>query len=95
MLFSSMQKPIASWRIVSGGGTSAVFQPYRKGSRTVSDRSKSAGLACPRCKTKMDEVVRIAPLAGEPGLIGYECPACFYVTSVLIQPKERDSQAQR
>jgi len=32
----------------------------------------------------MDEVVRIAPLASEPGLIGYECPACCYVTSVLL-----------
>jgi hypothetical protein len=35
----------------------------------------------------MDEVVRIAPLAIEPGLIGYECPVCCYVTSVLLQPK--------
>jgi hypothetical protein len=34
----------------------------------------------------MDEVVRIAPLANEPGLIGYECPACSYVTSVILQP---------
>jgi hypothetical protein len=31
--------------------------------------------------------VRIAPLVGEPGLIGYECPACCYVTSELLQPK--------
>jgi hypothetical protein len=35
----------------------------------------------------MDEVVRIAPLESEPGLIGYECPACSYVTSVLLQSK--------
>ena len=34
----------------------------------------------------MDEVLRIAHLAGEPGLIAYECPSCGYVTSVLIQP---------
>jgi hypothetical protein len=34
----------------------------------------------------MDEVVRIAPLIGEPGLIGYECPKCAYVTSVVVQP---------
>jgi hypothetical protein len=34
----------------------------------------------------MDEVVSIAPLIGEPGLIGYECPKCGYVTSVLVQP---------
>jgi len=32
----------------------------------------------------MDEVVRIEPLQNEPGLIGYECPSCCYVTSVLI-----------
>jgi hypothetical protein len=34
----------------------------------------------------MDEVVRIAPLPGEPGLIAYECPGCGYVTSVLSHP---------
>jgi hypothetical protein len=34
----------------------------------------------------MDEVVSIAPLAGEPGLIAYECPSCGYVTSVLLHP---------
>jgi hypothetical protein len=32
----------------------------------------------------MDEVVRIEPIQHEPGLIGYECPSCCYVTSVLI-----------
>jgi predicted RNA-binding Zn-ribbon protein involved in translation (DUF1610 family) len=35
----------------------------------------------------MDEVVSIAPVAGEPGLTAYECPNCGYVTSVLEQPK--------
>ena len=35
----------------------------------------------------MDEVVSIAPVAGEPGLAAYECPKCGYVTSVLQQPK--------
>jgi hypothetical protein len=40
--------------------------------RNVSDHlSKSGGFACPRCKAKMDEVVRIAPLVDEPGLIAY------------------------
>jgi hypothetical protein len=52
------------------------------------DLSKSQGFACPRCKTIMGEVVRIAPLTDEAGLIGYECPACCYVTSVLLQPKQ-------
>jgi hypothetical protein len=35
----------------------------------------------------MEEVVRIAPVQNEPGLIGYECPSCSYVTSVLTPPK--------
>jgi hypothetical protein len=36
----------------------------------------------------MDEVVSIAPVAGEPGLTAYECPNCGYVTSVLEPPKD-------
>ena len=36
----------------------------------------------------MYEVVRIAPLPGEPGLIAYECPGCGYVTSVLSHSEE-------
>jgi len=64
------------------------FEPYRQGVVChVPDPLKS-GFPCPRCKTIMDEVVRIAPLAGELGLIGYECPGCCYVTSVLLQPKK-------
>jgi hypothetical protein len=54
---------------------------------SVTDLSTSHGFECPRCKTIMDEVVRIAPLVSEPGLIGYECPACCYVTSVILPPK--------
>ena len=41
----------------------------------------------------MDEVVSIAPLAGEPGLIAYECPSCGYVTSVLFHPDGANSRA--
>jgi hypothetical protein len=40
----------------------------------------------------MDEVVRIAPVERQPGLIGYECPACSYVTSVLLQPLRANAQ---
>jgi hypothetical protein len=41
----------------------------------------------------MDEVVRIAPLQDDPGLIGYECPSCRYVTSVFWhEPKEPKAQ---
>jgi len=43
----------------------------------------SDSVACPRCKFPMDEVVTIAPVGDEPGLIAYECPSCCYVTSVL------------
>jgi hypothetical protein len=35
----------------------------------------------------MEEIVRIDPVGSEPGLIGYECPACGYVTSVLTSPR--------
>jgi uncharacterized Zn finger protein len=48
---------------------------------------KRGAIACPRCKkAPMEEVVRIDPVGNEPGLIGYECPSCGYVTSVLTQP---------
>jgi transposase-like protein len=50
----------------------------------VSDLAKRRGtVACPRCKAPMEEVVSIAPVQGEPGLIAYECPSCRYITSVL------------
>jgi len=35
----------------------------------------------------MKDVVTIAPVASEPGLIAYECPRCGYVTSVLHYPR--------
>jgi len=54
----------------------------------MSDPSKRRGtIACPRCKAPMEEVVRIAPVQTEPGLIGYECSACGYVTSILTPPQ--------
>jgi hypothetical protein len=58
----------------------------------VSDLAKREGtLACPRCKAPMKEVVRIAPVQREPGLIAYECPSC--VTSVLIEPSTIEKHA--
>jgi hypothetical protein len=33
----------------------------------------------------MEAIVTIEPALGEPGLIGYECPKCVYVTSELVQ----------
>jgi len=76
-------EPITSWRVVA---KECIWSPRVCG---VSDLPKREGFACPRCKVLMDEMVRIAPLANEPGLIGYECPACRYVTSVVLQPMRR------
>jgi uncharacterized Zn finger protein len=57
----------------------------------MSDLAKREGtLACPRCKAPMKDVVRIAPAHGDSGLIAYECPACGYVTSVLIDHQRDD-----
>ncbi len=50
-------------------------------------RRGTEGPACPRCRAVMKDVVTIAPVASEPGLIAYECPRCGYVTSVLHYPR--------
>ena len=48
---------------------------------------KRGAIACPRCKkAAMEEILRIAPVGREPGLIAYECQSCGYVTSVLTRP---------
>jgi hypothetical protein len=31
----------------------------------------------------MKEVLSIAPVKSDPGMIAYECPSCGYLTSVL------------
>jgi hypothetical protein len=50
----------------------------------VADLPKKLGtIACTRCKAPMEEVLRIAPVGHEPGLIAYECQFCGYVTSIL------------
>jgi hypothetical protein len=84
VLFFFDAEPIASWRVVR-----SAFESLACG---VSDLPKGKGFACPRCKAIMDEVVRIAPGVGQPGLIGYECSACSYVTSVLLQPLRANPQ---
>ena len=43
----------------------------------------------------MTVVVQIPPLGSGPGLIGYECPKCVYVTSVLWRQKTNTTQANR
>jgi predicted RNA-binding Zn-ribbon protein involved in translation (DUF1610 family) len=40
----------------------------------------------------MKDVVTIAPLASEPGLIAYECPNCGHVTSVLVRAADTAAQ---
>jgi hypothetical protein len=60
-------------------------------------------LTCARCRTRMPEVVTIAPMGRQPGLVAYEYPKCAYVTSVLAlsatthptvrRRKERDAAA--
>jgi hypothetical protein len=74
---------------VANNGETQLKRALTQGAGIVSNLSRSkrgAGLACSRCGNAMDEVVRIAPLPGEPGLIAYECPGCGYVTSVLSHP---------
>ena len=58
------------------------------GSRVSDVLKRPDTVQCPRCRAMMDEVVRIAPLQDEPGLIGYECPSCKYVTSFFWQPQD-------
>jgi uncharacterized Zn finger protein len=53
----------------------------------VSDVRKEDGPRCPRCGAGLNEVVTIEPMAGDPGLIAYECSKCGYVTSELREPK--------
>jgi hypothetical protein len=60
----------------TGGAMSDVARTQRR-ARTLS---------CPRCGTAMEAIVTIEPTLGQPGLIGYECPKCVYVTSELVQP---------
>jgi hypothetical protein len=42
---------------------------------------------CPRCGTVMQNVVTVAPVGSQPGMIAYECPACRVVTSVPLPPE--------
>ena len=71
---------------VGNNGETQLKRALTQGVGIVSNLSRSkrgGGLACSRCGAAMDEVVRIAPLPGEPGLIAYECPGCGYVTSLF------------
>jgi transposase-like protein len=73
----------------------ATIKPFRRsdsggehGMAFVSDLAKRKGtIKCPRCKAPMNEVLWIAPVQTDPGLIAYECPSCSYVTSILTSPQ--------
>jgi predicted RNA-binding Zn-ribbon protein involved in translation (DUF1610 family) len=41
----------------------------------------------------MKDIVTIAPLGDEPGLVAYECPKCGHVTSVLQHPRQPSNSA--
>ena len=74
---------------VGNEGETQLKRALTQGAGIVSNLSRSkrgSALACSRCGAAMDEVVRIEPLAGEPGLIAYECPSCGYVTSLFSHP---------
>jgi hypothetical protein len=50
----------------------------------------AAGKICARCGAMMKIVVTIEHVGSEPGLIAYECPKCWYVTSDLHYPGGAD-----
>ena len=82
---SRTNRRIVRWH----NGETQLKRALTQGAGIVSNLSRSkrgSALACSRCGAAMDEVVRIEPLAGEPGLIAYECPSCGYVTSLFSQP---------
>jgi C4-type Zn-finger protein len=55
----------------------------------ISQRGNLQSKSCPLCGGVMKDVVTIAPIAGEPGLIAYECQNCRHVMSDLIyEPKQ-------
>ena len=78
---SAKGKPLDPWRVDA--------KRVRLSGEFVSDISKrQSGITCPRCQSSMGEIMRIAPLRTEPGLIAYECATCGKVTSE-IWPAER------
>jgi hypothetical protein len=49
-----------------------------------SSQAKTAPPICPRChQPTMAEILTIAPVVHEPGLIAFECSRCGYLTSML------------
>jgi transposase-like protein len=93
MFLFSTEKRVAERRVVPSVEVQLPKTVCRVANMSdLSNRSRR--VACPRCKAMMEEVVRIAPVVRESGLIAYECPSCHYMTRVLWQPKEPDSDRE-
>lgn len=66
----------------------ALSEAPTKGKCVVANERHDANPSCAKCGTTMKDVVTIVPVAGEPGLIGYECPNCGCVTSEILPPHQ-------
>jgi predicted RNA-binding Zn-ribbon protein involved in translation (DUF1610 family) len=66
--------------------------PIVRGARVMATerrtRREDTDQPCSKCGATMKNVVTIAPVAGERGLIAYECPKCGHLTSVLVSPAQ-------
>jgi hypothetical protein len=56
------------------------------------ERDVAAEKSCTHCGAAMKVIATIKSVAGEPGLIAYECPSCWYVTSDLNYPGGTDDR---
>jgi hypothetical protein len=90
--FPSNQPALIAFLLSVGEGAALIRKEFavphvsQETARLAKTGRRAKAVQCPRCGTAMDEVARIAPSFGDPGLIGYECPSCVYVTSELLQP---------
>jgi hypothetical protein len=54
----------------------------------VATKPSASPLSCSRCGTAMKDVVTIAPLASNPGLIAYECPVRRSCSRITFRSRE-------
>jgi endogenous inhibitor of DNA gyrase (YacG/DUF329 family) len=52
------------------------YNPMEGRAMADADRFDRERLKCSRCATEMEEMARIAPFGGNPGLRVFECPTC-------------------
>jgi hypothetical protein len=72
-LFNMYQRMLEGGQAVHADGDVVGTSRIRELERRVRELERLLG-----------HVVTIAPVAGEPGLVAYECPNCRHVTSVLV-----------